>query len=120
MRTGVNGHKAKMQLLLIQMKFLTFSFLFLGLVGCNDFMSPDNMAESVEAEERCNDWQEETRKETIRFGMEYTLFNRTCELNQQRTMVLGYEGDYETGKSNQDKEIRATWKVVKTFPLRAS
>jgi hypothetical protein len=30
-------------------------------------------------------------------------------------MVLGYEGDYETGNSRQDKEIRATWKVVKTF-----
>ena len=33
-------------------------------------MSPDNMAEGVEAEERCNNWQEETRKETIRFGMD--------------------------------------------------
>jgi hypothetical protein len=37
--------------------------LGLGLVACNDFMSPDNMAEGVEAEERCNNWQEATRKE---------------------------------------------------------
>jgi len=53
------------------MKQLTFLLMLLGLVGCNDFMSPDNMAEGVEAEERCNNWQEETRKETIRFGMDY-------------------------------------------------
>ena len=99
------------------MKRLAFFTLLLGLVGCNDFMSPDNMAEGVEAEERCNNWQEETRKETMRFGMEYTLFNRTCQLNQQKTVVLGYEGDYETGNSRQDKKIRATWKVAKTFEL---
>jgi hypothetical protein len=97
------------------MKHLAFFTLLLGLVGCNDFMSPNNMAEGVEAEERCNNWQEETRKETMRFGMEYTLFNRTCQLNQQKTVDLGYEGDYETGNSRQDKEIRATWKVAKTF-----
>ena len=99
------------------MKRLAFFTLLLGLVGCNDFMSPDNMAEGVEAEERCNNWQEETRKETMQFGMEYTLFNRTCQLNEQETVVLGYEGDYETGNSRQDKEIQATWKVAKTFEL---
>jgi hypothetical protein len=102
------------------MKRLAFCILLLGLTGCNDFMSPDKMAESVEAQERCNDWQEETRRETMRFGMEYTLFNRTCQLNEDETMVLGYEGDYETGNSRQDQEIRATWKVVKTFQLSKS
>ena len=30
---------------------------------------------------------------------------------------MGYEGDYETGYSQQDKEIRAIWKVAKTFEL---
>ena len=39
------------------MKRLALFTLLLGLVGCNDFMSPDNMAEGVEAEERCNNWQ---------------------------------------------------------------
>ena len=102
------------------MKDLKVCFLLLGLFGCNEFISPDEMAEGVEADERCNNWMEETRKETIRFGMEYTLFNRTCQLNQEETMVLGYEGDYETGNSRQDKEIRATWKVVKTFQLSKS
>ena len=42
------------------MKHLTFCFVFLGLMGCNDLMTPDNMAEGIEAEERCNNWQEET------------------------------------------------------------
>ena len=77
------------------MKQLTFLLVLLGLFGCNDFISPDNMAEGVEAEERCNNWQEETRKETIRFGMDYSLFNRACKLNERKTMILGYEGEYE-------------------------
>ena len=55
------------------MKDLKVCFLLLGLFGCNEFISPDEMAEGVEADERCNNWKEETRKETIRFGMEYTL-----------------------------------------------
>ena len=99
------------------MKQLTFLLMLLGLVGCNDFMSPNNMAEGVEAEERCNNWQEETRKETIRFGMDYSLFNRACKLNESKTMILGYEGEYETGNSQKDREIRATWTVVTTFEL---
>ena len=99
------------------MKQLTFLLVLLGLFGCNDFMSPDNMAEGVEAEERCNNWQEETRKETIRFGMDYSLFNRACKLNESKTMILGYEGEYETGNSQKDREIRATWTVVTTFEL---
>ena len=99
------------------MKQLTFLFVLLALVGCNDFMSPDNMAEGVEAEERCNNWQEQTRKETIRFGMDYSLFNRACKLNERKTMILGYEGEYETGNSQKDREIRATWTAVTTFEL---
>ena len=102
------------------MKRLAFCILLLGLAGCNDFMSSGKMAESIEAQERCNNWQEETRRETMRSGMEYTLFNRTCQLNQEETMILGYEGDYETGNSRQDKAIRALWKVVKTFRLSKS
>ena len=101
------------------MKVLTLvsMALSLGLVACNDFMLPDNMAEGVEAEERCNNWQEATRKETTRFGMNYSLFNRACKLNQAKTMILGYEGEYETGNSKEDREIRSKWKVVKTFAL---
>ncbi len=102
------------------MKHLTIFFVSLGLMGCNDFMNPDNMAEGIEAEERCNNWQEETRKETTRFGMEYTLFNRACKLNEEKTMILGYEGQYETGNSQKDKQIRASWKVVTTFALTPS
>ena len=99
------------------MKQLTFLLVLLGLFGCNDFMSPDNMAEGVEAEERCNNWQEETRKETIRLGMDYSLFNRACKLNESKTMILGYEGEYETGNSQKDRVIRATWTIVTTFEL---
>ena len=47
------------------MKDIKVCFLLLGLFGCNEFMSPDEMAEGVEADERCNNWKEETRKETI-------------------------------------------------------
>ena len=83
-------------------------------------MSPGKMAESIEAQDRCNNWQEETRRETMRSGMKYTLFNRTCQLNQEETKVLGYEGNYETGNSRQDKEIRELCKVVKTFQLSKS
>jgi len=32
-------------------------------------------------------------------------------------MILGYEGEYETGNSQKDREIRATWTVVTTFEL---
>ena len=60
------------------MKRLAFCILLLGLTGCNDFMSPDKMAESVEAQERCNDWQEETRRETMRFGM-VSLLVSSCQ-----------------------------------------
>ena len=102
------------------MKHLTVCFVLLGLMGCNDLMTPDNMAEGIEAEERCNNWQEETRKETTRFGMEYTLFNRACKMNEEKTMILGYEGQYETGNSKKDKQIRASWKVVRTFVLTPS
>jgi hypothetical protein len=105
---------------MISMKSLNIFFLLLGLVGCNDFISPDEMVEGIEADERCNNWMEETRKETIRFGMEYTLFNRSCQLNQEKTMVLGYEGNYETGNIRKDKEIRATWRVVKKYHLSKS
>lgn len=99
------------------MKQLGFIFVLLGLASCSDFMSPDKMAVSVEAEERCNAWQEQTKKETTRFGMDYTLFNRACILNKNETQVLGYEGQYETGNSREDKKIRSTWKVVTTFEL---
>ena len=30
------------------------------------------------------------------------------------------EGDYETGNSKEDREIRSRWKVVKTFALAQS
>jgi hypothetical protein len=89
--------------------------LGLGLVACNDFMSPDNMAEGVEAEERCNNWQEATRKETTRFGMNYSLFNRACKLNQAKTMILGYEGDYETGKTKRIERSDPDGKLLKTL-----
>jgi hypothetical protein len=99
------------------MKDLKVCFLLLGLFGCNEFISPDEMAEGVEADERCNNWKEETRKETIRFGLEYTLFYRSCQLNHEITIVLGYEESYETGNSRQDKEIQAAWHVVTAFQL---
>jgi hypothetical protein len=52
--------------------------------------------------------------------MNYSLFNRACKLNQAKTMILGYEGDYETGNSKEDREIRSRWKVVKNFALAQS
>ena len=81
-------------------------------------MSPDKMAESIEADERCYDWKEETRREIERLGMEYTLFNRECKLNEEETMILGYQGEYETGDNKQDNAIRENWKVVKSFDLK--
>ena len=101
------------------MKRINFLLLLIGLTGCNDFMTPDTMAEGIEAMERCNNWQDETRKETTKYGMNYTLFNRSCELNRNKTMVLGSEGKYETGNSNEDRNIRKSWKVVKVFKLES-
>lgn len=50
--------------------------------------------------------------------MEYTLFNRECKLNEDETMILGYQGEYETGDNKQDNVIRENWKVVKSLDLK--
>ena len=52
--------------------------------------------------------------------MDYSLFNRACKLNESKTMILGYEGEYETGYSQKDREIRATWTVVEPLRWRKS
>ncbi|KGG26781.1 hypothetical protein EV13_1671 [Prochlorococcus sp. MIT 0702] len=39
-------------------------------------------------------------------------------MNEAETMILGYEGEYETGDNKQDKAIRANWKEVKSFDLK--
>ena len=102
----------------IPAKLLTFIILSVCLGGCQYFMSPDKMAESIEADERCYEWKEETRREIERLGMEYTLFNRECKLNEAETMILGYQGEYETGDNKQDNAIRESWNVVKSFDLK--
>ena len=81
-------------------------------------MSPDKMAERIEADERFYEWKEGTRREAERLGMEYTLFNRECKLNEDETMILGYQGEYETGDNKQDNAIRENWKAVKSFDLK--
>ncbi|QNI54753.1 hypothetical protein SynBIOSE41_02252 [Synechococcus sp. BIOS-E4-1] len=40
-------------------------------------------------------------------------------MNTDRTMYLGYEGDYLTGNQEQDEQIMASWTVVKTFRLKS-
>ncbi len=81
-------------------------------------MSPKTMIESTEADELCYQWKEESRKEIMKSGMTYTLFNRGCKLNSDRSMYLGYEGGYLTGDQKQDEQIMANWTVVKTFKLK--
>lgn len=98
-------------------RFLSFTLLAFGVHGCRYFMSPGAMLETTEADERCYQWKEETRKEIKKLGMDYTLFNRGCRLNEQRSMYLGLEGDYLTGNQEQDAQIMASWTVVKTFKL---
>ncbi|KZR68057.1 hypothetical protein [Prochlorococcus sp. MIT 1303] len=102
----------------IPAKFLTFIILSACLGGCQYLISPDKMAESIEADERCYEWKEETTRETERLRMKYTLFNRECNLNEDETMILGYQGEYETGDNKQGNAIRVNWKVVKSFDLK--
>ena len=65
------------------------------------------MAEGVEAEERRNNWQEETRKETLHCSMDYSLFMRACKPNEVNTIILVYEDEYQTRNSHKDREIHA-------------
>ncbi len=99
-------------------RFLSLAVLALGVHGCRYFMSPGEMVESTEADERCYQWKEESRKEIKKLGMNYILFNRGCKLNSDRSMYLGLEGDYLTGNQQQDAQIMANWTVVKTFELK--
>ena len=95
-----------------------FAVLILCLQACQYFMSPDKILESSEADELCYQWKEETRKDVVKFEMDYTLFNRGCSLNAERSLYLGYQGDYLTGNEEQDQQIMSSWKVVKTFQLK--
>ena len=81
-------------------------------------MSPKKMLESTEADELCYQWKEESRREIMKSGMSYTLFNRGCKLNSDRSMYLGSEGGYLTGNQEQDELIMSNWTVVKTFRLK--
>jgi len=99
-------------------KLLFFVVLGLCLEGCQYFMSPQKMLESTEADELCYQWKEESRREVVRFGMDYALFNRRCKLNPDQSLYLGYEGEYLTGNQEQDEKIMAKWTVVKTFRLK--
>ena len=100
-------------------RLLGFAVLIVCTGGCQYFMSPTTMLESTEADELCYQWKEESRREVIKSGMSYTLFNRGCKLNTDRTMYLGYEGNYLTGNQEQDEQIMASWTVVKTFRLKS-
>tara|TARA_B100001093_G_scaffold494799_1_gene538604 strand:+ start:111 stop:434 length:324 start_codon:yes stop_codon:yes gene_type:complete len=104
--------------MLFSRRLLLFVVLGLFLEGCQYFMSPQKLLESSEADELCYQWKEESRREIIKFGMDYTLFNRRCKLNSDETMYLGYEGKYLTGNREQDGKIMANWTVVKTFRLK--
>ena len=97
-----------------------WSFVVLGLFleGCQYFMSPQAMLEGTEADELCYQWKEESKREIIKFGMDYALFNRRCELNSEQSLYLGYEGDYLTGNQAQDEKIMENWILVKTFSLK--
>ena len=95
-----------------------FAVLILCLQACQYFMPPDKILESSEADELCYQWKEETRKDVMKFEMDYTLFNRGCKLNTERSLYLGYQGDYLTGNEEQDQQIMSSWKVVKTFQLK--
>ena len=98
-------------------RFLDFTFLAFGVHGCRYFMSPRAMLETAEADDRCYQRIEETRKEIKKLAMDYTQFNRGCRLNEQHSMYLGLEDDYLTGNQEQDAQIMASWTVVKTFKL---
>ena len=99
-------------------RFVGFAFLAVCLQGCQYFMSPSKILESSEADELCYQWKEETRKVIVKFDMDYTLFNRGCKLNSDRSLYLGYQGDYLTGHEKQDQQIMSSWTVVKTFQLK--
>ena len=72
-------------------RFLDFTFLAFGVHGCRYFMSPRAMLETAEADDRCYQRIEETRKEIKKLAMDYTQFNRGCRLNEQHSMYLGLE-----------------------------
>ena len=95
-------------------RFLDFTSLAFGVHGCRYFMSPRAMLETTEADDRCYQRIEETRKEIKKLTMDYTQFNRGCRLNEQHSMYLGLEDDYLTGNQEQDAQIMASWTVVKT------
>ena len=99
-------------------RLVVFAVLPLCLQGCQYFMSPKKILESTEADELCYQWKEQTRKNIMKFDMDYTLFNRGCKLNSDRSLYLGYQGDYLTGNQEQDQQIMSSWKVVKTFRLK--
>ena len=99
-------------------RFLGFAVLVVCLQGCQYFMSPKKMLENTEADELCYQWKEQTRKVIVRFDMDYTLFNRGCQLDSDRSLYLGYEGNYLTGNQEQDRKIMSGWTVVKTFNLK--
>ena len=99
-------------------RFVGFAVLAVCLQGCQYFMSPNKILESSEADELCYQWKEETRKVIVKFDMDYTLFNRGCKLNSERSLYLGYQGGYLTGNEKQDQQIMSSWTVVKTFQLK--
>ena len=100
-------------------RFVGFAVLAVCLQGCQYFMSPNKILESSEADELCYQWKEETRKVIVKFDMDYTLFNRGCKLNSDRSLYLGYQGDYLTGNEKQDQQIMSSWTVVKTFQMKS-
>ena len=99
-------------------RLVGFAVLAVCLQGCEYFMSPNKILESSEADELCYQWKEETSKVIVKFDMDYTLFNRGCKLNSDRSLYLGYQGDYLTGNEKQDQQIMSSWTVVKTFQLK--